>query len=564
MKSIEANIQRHGLLSLLISDVQNAGMLLSPDRYIRLQHLWQMLPVECPLPQLRNLLCPVFATDEQQQEAFNSTFDRIVKDLKTVVQEEIMPEEKNAKNPIDEAPPKPASPKPDNPKLETVNPTLPNKPKPENERRPLVVDLEQCTDPPYSWNIAPKDDLAEIHIGETFNRTLLQLRRRELADHTVVDMEESINATIENGCLSVLRYKRLTRPAEYLLLVERFSRNDHRAAIFNYVFQALRANEVIVERFFYDSDPRINRNEQYPAGLNLYELRHRYSDARLVLLGSGYRLLSPRTGKLADWAAPLLTWRTRALLTPVPHGEWGYQELQLDKDFLLLPASVESLQYIAESPDTGDIQYELLPDYIREIAEMKPLQLQEPIMRSLRQHFDSVMLCWIAACAIYPALHFELTRQLGKIISDSFKSNLLTSQNLLALSRLAWFTNGRIPLPVRKELMKYLEQRHPERRMLVIQYLRDLMEQNKPSKELKNSVAYAEHRVNLAILKAVSGEIDQETTAELRAVVKRLDGEAGWGDFVLPEVWEEILGDDTPEKIHVPPEIVGHLQYNNI
>jgi small subunit ribosomal protein S1 len=555
MKGIAIATQQHRLLSFLLPAVQAAGMTLSPDRLIRLQRLWQLLPDECSMNAMRNQLCPIFATDERQQDLFIDTFERIVRDnlelpraepvadLPKETNTEITEPEDAVKSVNDSITPQPANP-PSN--------TLQNS----QNRRPLVAELDRCTEPPFSWNIAPKENDAEINIGEGFTKTLLHLRRREWADYTAIDVSETIKASVVQGGLPTFRYKRQTRPPEYLLLVERFSRNDHRAGLFDYVFQALRANEVFVERFFYDSDPRINRNEQYTAGLNLHELRNRFPDARLVVLGSGHRLLSPRTGKLAEWTLPLQSWRVRALLTPVPHAEWGYQEGQLGAAFLLLPASVESLQYIAESPDAGDVQYELLPDYLREIAEKEPITLQEPIMRSLRQHFDSGMLCWIAACAVYPALHFELTLQLGKVISTSLGYNLVTAANLLTLSRLSWFTSGRISLPVRTDLMKYLEQRHPERRLLVLAYLSKLMEDNPPSNE--NSVAYAEHRVNLAVLKVMTGEKpDAETVADLRAVVKRLDREAGWGDFVLPEVWEDIFKDIELETTPVPPEIVA-------
>jgi hypothetical protein len=596
MQDTEIAIKYHRLLSLLLPSVEAAGMSLSPDRYIRLQRLWLMLPDDCAIDALQNLLCPIFATDERQQDAFMEAFERIVRinsefieelnlfqffspfreKLKPLISEDKKKTEGKQKNSQFES--NSYSDEQDfnsdeqdlgsKTEKETKNSNTDTqdlneisqpdvKPNLKNESqsvipkisfsRPLVVDLEKCTEPPYSWNIAPKDHDAEINIGEGFSKTLLQLRRREWTDNSDIDVPNTIKATIAEGGMPNFRFKRQTRPPEYLLLVERFSRNDHRAGLFDYVFQALRVNEVFVERFFYDSDPRINRNEQYPAGLNLNELRNRFPDARLVLLGSGYRLLSPRTGKLAEWALPLQSWRVRALLTPVPHAEWGYQERQLDTAFLLLPASVESLQYIAETPDAGEVQYELLPDYLREIAETEPINLQDPIMRSLRQHFDSGMLCWIAACAVYPALHFDLTLQLGKVISTSLGYNLVTAPNLLALSRLTWFTSGRIPVPVRTELMKYMEQRHPERRVLVLAYLRKLMEENPPTNT--NSVAYAEHRVNLAVLKAVAGETDAETVAELRAVVKRLDREASWADFVLPEVWGEILSDTTTSDI---------------
>ncbi len=548
MNTADVTVRQHRLLALLLPALEAAGIVLSLDRYIRLQRLWACLPVDCSPAQFKMFSCPIFATDERQQDLFYHLFDQILeKDLEwpkapeTVESSEFLKSGESSSN--------------EKTQSEKTADFSTHAPAVRPGRRPLVVELKNCTEPPFSWNIAPKDDSLEINIGEGFGKTMLQLRRREWSDATELDIEATVQAIITAGGLPEFRYRQRTQPPEYLLLVERFSRNDHRAGLFDHVFQTFRSNEVFVERFFYDSDLRINRNEQYPNGLNLYELRHRYPDAQLIVLGSGYRLLSSNTGKLAEWAAPLHGWRMRALLTPIPRAEWGYQEDLLDKVFLLLPASIESLQYLAEPPAAEDTSYELLPDYLREVAEMEPIQLQEDIMPILRQHFDSGMLCWLAACAVYPSLHFDLTLRLGKVIGASLGYELLTAQNILDLTRLPWFISGQIPLPAREKLWQYLEQRHPERRKKVLGYLRDLMEKNKPVN--KNSVAWAEHRANLTIIKAMTSKKPApEMVEELRAVITYLDGEEGWGDFVLlSKEWEKRLeqyANDTQASVEEP------------
>ena len=535
----DLTILSYRLVALLIPALESASTVLSPDRYIRLQRLLSNLPTETPLGHLKWVLCPIFATNAQEQRTFFTIFEEIYPTL------DILSEQEN--QPLIEKPEKPAlpevhteAPKKDSPaKAEpnpiNINPTV-------RQRRPLVVELDECTAPPFSWNIIPEQaqGRSEITIGEEFDQTLLRLRRREVAESRSLDLKASIKATIQGGGFPVIEFRHLTRPPEYLLLVERSSYNDHRAGLFDYLYQTLRNNQVFVERFFYDGDIRICRNEKYPSGLKLPELREKFANARLVILGTGVKLISPNTGKLASWAIPLTTWNVRAMLTPVPRTQWTRRENILEKTFTLLPASIKSLQFIADTPDSLGMRYTAMPDYIKRLAEVEPISIDEGhLLYNLRQHFDRPLLCWIASCAIYPALHYDLTLGLGRLLSDFFNQNLLTATNLLSLSRLPWFTQGRIPASSRNELLEYLDARHPEPKQQVLLYLQGLMENNPPPRE---SVAWAEHQINLSLLKSKTQEVpDTETLEELRAVVKRLDRDVMVGDFVLPEAWEKIL-----------------------
>jgi hypothetical protein len=535
-----APVALHRLLYLLLPALETQGILLSPDRYIRLKRLITALPPDTPLSEWRNLLCPVLATDAEQQQAFFALFDQIA--------DEISPKEKppasrrafrfryqrKAQNAADRTTPPPAVPPP--PPVNRPSRTDASG----ASNRPLVVELDECTEPPFSWNIVPDAEDIPLEAGPAFGRTVLQLRRRESADFVLPDLPASVRATIAEGGVPTFRYSSPTRPTEYLLLVERYAMDDHRAGLFDYFYQTLRNNEVLIERFFYQGDLRLCRNERHPAGLSLRQLRYRYPDARLVVMGAGYRFISPKTGELADWTRPLYGWRRRVLLTPVSRHDWGQRERTLQLIFNLLPASLQSLHYLSDAPDEAlHGGYDALPEYVRRIAEVEPVALAEPLLRSLRRHFDPGAMCWIAACAVYPALHFELTLRIGRLLSDSLGYNLLSAANLLALARLPWFTEGRMSPEARTQLIEFIEHRHPEQHRLVLDFLHELMEHNPPP---ENSMAWAEHQINLALLEAARNpNPDPETLAQLRAVVKRLDRPQKRGDFVLPRHWEALL-----------------------
>ena len=384
----------------------------------------------------------------------------------------------------------------------------------------------------------PDEEDIPIAADEGFGRTLLHMRGRETAEHLVPDLPASIRATVSGGGVPVFRYRSPTRPREYLLLIDRYSLDDHRAALFDHLFRELRSGGVIAERFYYQGDPRTCRNERWPQGISLPLLRYRYPDALLIVLGNGYNLLSAKDGELLPSLRPLSGWQRRALLTPVSRHRWGRRENTLENLFALLPANSQSFHYLATVPD-GPLQgaYEALPAYLRSSAEFQPVILEGSAPRALRRHFDPGTLAWIAACAVYPALHFELTLRLGRLVSEQLGYPLLSVQYLLPLSRLHWFTEGRIPPPARAELTEWLEHRHPELYRAVLDYLQGLMEQNPPP---PNSIAHTEHQINLALLDLARGP-RPETLEQLRSIVKYLDRPLQRGDFVLPAHWQHLL-----------------------
>ncbi len=404
----------------------------------------------------------------------------------------------------------------------------------------IIADIQSKNDPPLLWNIQIPN-VSKINLNEDYFKVLQLMRQRTSDDHFVLNIPKTINKTIETGGIVDFQYQYKTRPPEYLLLIDRQSSKNHRAYLYNYLFESFKANEVYIERFFYEGDIRLCWNEYYPNGIKLQDLQQTYRDARLIIIGSGYQLLNPVTGKLAKWTRIFDNWSDRAILSPRPTKNWAGREKQLQQKFILLPASIQSLTTMVDKMEAID------PDEIKtkindEVNE--PIEFRGSLMETLHHYFsikkegepsDESLIHWIAACAIYPTLHWDLTMYLGQELSTEDK-NLLTFDHINQLTRLPWFVEGKIPEQARLELLEYL----PENIELDLRKsLRDLFETIPPPDE--NSVAFADSRINIALNQylleknnLLKTEIDQYARAGADVdvtMLKYLEGEKSPKDF---------------------------------
>jgi len=509
------------LLAQMLNLMPSAGIALSTDRILRLQRLLPQIPADLPVEIFKFWIVPLFASDALQQTRFHQLFDEAVRDLhQTISPEPRLKENSSNKKRLAKPQMKASSSK----SLKSVS---------ARQDSLLSVDLEQCTEPPYVWSIG-SDDPIRIAEGTDHNRTISRLRSREASELQYLDWASTLRDTIAQAGMPALRYRSHTRPIEYLILIERNAKDDHRALLFDYIYRQLRQQEVLIERFFHDGDPRSCFNETHPAGIPLRELRYRHADARLLLVGSGYRLLSAASGKSSAWVrTDLAAWKSRLLLTPVSREQWGIREFNLKHLFFLLPASWQSLHYVAEhlKPDPAT-RYADLPDGVRATAEWPKVILEVPYLDGLQEALPSFLLPWVAACAIWPELHFELTLRLGRLLSDE-NLNLLQLEYITRLTTLPWFANGFIPKDARRELLEYAEREHPGLLQRCAAHLLELLRQNMPDNP--RSIAAAEYILYIALFEAMA-QPDPTPGAmqRLRTVLKRLHRNSELTDFVLP------------------------------
>lgn len=417
-------------------------------------------------------------------------------------------------------------------------------------RRKLVAELESKDKPPYAWNIRI-EGAESINFGEGFGFILNLIRQRTGSEAYKLDVPKTIGATIEQGGMPAFRFQQQTQPPEYLLLVEQQSARNHRARLLDLLFRAFQANEVHIERFFFDSDLRVCYNELHPDGLPLLDIQQRYAGARLIVAGHGNGLLSKLSGKPEPWSRLLRNWKHRLLLSPNPIRNWGKRERRLGELFTVLPLSLQGLHFWLEELEMAeDARFDTWPERVKD-APLEPIEIHGALVPSLQPHFDGPMLQWIAACAVYPTLHWDLTLYLGQQLSIG-RENLLSFDNMLQLTRLPWFVEGRIPPAARAGLVSWLEAANPALLEKVRTQLAEILRQNPPPAD---SAAFEDYRMNVALnewLTTRKGsrkkELEKEISRLMEAgaeadvtVIKQLKRERHPLDFIVPDEWKKYL-----------------------
>lgn len=372
-------------------------------------------------------------------------------------------------------------------------------------RAKVVAELQRPERAPYIWS--PETGLhAEDFLRADAAPMLTRLRGRSPDERERLDLRATLFASIRAGGRIQLRYRRSTLPPDYLLLIDRHAGQDHRARLFEALYQVFVQAEAPVSRYFYDGDPRTCFNERYPEGVALNELLQRHIGAQLMLLGEGQALLSNHSGRLAPWTNLLEAWPRRALLLTRPMQSWGRREKELQKLLPLLPASPAGLSAAIDLFNAPEPQA-ILPDLLRNVPDalQQPISFEHELIPDLQRQFSPELLDWIAACALWPTLHWDLTLYLGKVLSDRSEgengskggetASILSFAGIRELTRLPWFVEGRIPDTVRLTLVRHLQERGLEQPLR--QALAALLQQAPPPPA--DSVAYEDYRLNLIV-----------------------------------------------------------------
>ena len=420
------------------------------------------------------------------------------------------------------------------------------------KNRKIIAEQNQNDKPPYFWNIELDNIDKNIFETDKVEHLSTLLRHRSEADKFRIDIPKTIEATISKGGSPIFFYKTETSPTDYLLLIDRQSVRNHRARLFDALYEEFKVQEVEMARFFYDSDVRVCFNEFYPNGISISEILQRYYTARLILIGTGAQLLSPMNGKLAKWTEIFEQWRNRALFSPKPLKLWGYDERQLAQLFTTLPATLESLGFWIDELDAGaDARFDTWREKITDASNAPINQDDTDPIPILQLYFETDVIKWIAACAIYPTLHFDLTLWLGQQLSEN-KNKLCSYTNLSQIFRLSWFVQGEMPVTVRTSLIHWFEAHYPKVLLKIRAELATELENNAPPID---SAAYDAFRMHIAFNQLLT-ETDSKKKKELKneiadllqkgveadaTVIKYLDKPNKILNFELPKSFKKYI-----------------------
>ncbi|MBN2089575.1 SUMF1/EgtB/PvdO family nonheme iron enzyme [candidate division KSB1 bacterium] len=317
-------------------------------------------------------------------------------------------------------------------------------------------------------------------------------------------------AAIDNEAQEFENIHPIPEPA-YIVLIDRLSNQDHYARLAEMVVNTMKQAGLNVDYYFYENDPRHCYKGEVYNWVYLNDLRVKYSDHRLIMIGNGKGLIESHSNNFVDWIELLFSWKERAILSTREPASWGDAEQLLSREFILLPASMDGLAALADHFDEpARLDMKIWKNGHRESFK---LDLDgEPDISQLKTYLGEEGFEWLCACAVYSELYWPLTLQLEEIIRFSEKE--FTEKKLLHLIRLDWFQTGKIPDNWREVLIEHF---NSERLASVRQKLIHLLEKGSFSSEPGDQ---SQHNLDLVTQKWLMDRENPHNRHQLRFAIQ--------------------------------------------
>ncbi len=207
--------------------------------------------------------------------------------------------------------------------------------------------------------------------GSSLRRVAAALRRRRATGELEFDVSASVEgAARSGGLLQPVFAPRRVLP-EYLVLIQRCDPEDHQAHLFEALLDGLQHHGVVIERYFFEEDPRVCFSREDPTRpRRLAELVSRHHRANLLLLTDADTCFNPHTGKPARWLRGLRTLPRRALFTLAPPAQWTQLEGKLEAEGVdVVPATEEGLTAYVGSETSWRLARLFPAPYVRPFPE---------------------------------------------------------------------------------------------------------------------------------------------------------------------------------------------------
>jgi len=317
--------------------------------------------------------------------------------------------------------------------------------------------------PPCLEQLTVRGAAEQLFQGQAFRRIVQELRRHRLRGSRDLDEQDTVEATIRRGGLFTPSYSSRKTLPEYLVLIERLSVNDQQARFHEEVVRRLIQDNIIADVYHFRGDPRICRRVDERAlrpgtHLTLSDLAALHPDYYLLIFSDGAAFIDPITGTPKKWLDKFSPWASRAILMPGASVNWSRREWVLrESDFLVLPGGKEGLEALSQTIGVGaPPAYDPgrgghpnpFPKILRE-QTYRWLEDHEPppakvghLFEQLEAYLGADGLNWLAACAVYPALQWDVTLYLGR---ELFSDREEFERKLPLLVSLPWLRHGVMP-----------------------------------------------------------------------------------------------------------------------
>lgn len=302
-----------------------------------------------------------------------------------------------------------------------------------------------------------------VFLPPDLRRVTQRLRRRRQVTAMDLNIARTVDMTMQQGGFFTPIYATRGLTPEYLALVDRSSVDDQQALLYREVLDRVRGDDVIVDVYEFHGDPRLCRRTDRLTddGTTLDDLAARFFDRTLLLFTDGAALLHPLTHEPHRWVESLAgAFRHVALLTSRPVAEWDDVEWRLARAGLLVfPSSTAGLSALVdalERPMPAEVDEDAPQGALSPIDHDDTWICNTPpdrqriadLLSALEARLGEDGMTWLAACAVYPAMHWYLTLYLGTKLGVADME-----AKLIEMVRLPWFRRGVMPDWLRAELI---------------------------------------------------------------------------------------------------------------
>lgn len=323
----------------------------------------------------------------------------------------------------------------------------------------------------------------ELHHSIALAHSAQRLRRHSDQSFGALDLPRTLERSLRAGNWFTPVYRRRKRTPEYLVLIDRSTFGDHQAQLALSLVRHLRDAEMVaIDPYFFDRDLRYcvppGSGE---AGVNLLELKQRHPEHRLMLFSDGAGFFDRYGGRVHSWVEQVHFWDAPALFMLAISGDGdpgarltrtlGLRVFSADeRGVSAFAAQLERPEALARAhPLTITPLPPLLTRLPRQwLARQAPEQLlQEQLVSELQGYLGDEGFTWLAACAVYPELHWPLTLEIGERLKMVDRMGALTR-----LASLPWLRHGRMPDWFRLALLDALGDREARVRHQVEEMIR--------------------------------------------------------------------------------------------
>lgn len=325
-----------------------------------------------------------------------------------------------------------------------------------------------------------------------FSHIAQQLHKHYDLDTHFLNIEETVKRTSQACGFYTPIYKALKVLPEYLVLINRASFNDQSSQLVNTLLNQLDDFGLFIERYYFDGDPRYCYPQSHPTmHCTLESLKNSCTSHRLIIFSDTRNFFDPITGKPYAWLTTFHEWQKLYLFTLESDGYWDYYKQQLyEFGFVILTTGQKGLVQLAnyvltdkeitlQKSNTVDAYPSLLRQRPRRFLERHAPapKVLEKLLSQLSTYLDGESFDWLAACAVYPELHWHLTLYLGthEDLTNLKRQSGVDEELLLRLMRLPWFRYGYMPDWLREALLLKLNDKNKQKELDIRKRLQDLL-----------------------------------------------------------------------------------------